>query len=168
MDWKIVTNKLTDLTSMIEFAARNAGRIFRDKGVIYPMYHAIMTDGTNVVLSPPGGSKDESVALVRAWLQINDIDRFVYIDEAWILDTTKGGPEIDLEKVRREGIKDHPDRREIVMYAAENRRGEMLTAQQFILRPEIGKAKLSALKIMEQFEHSEGRMVGLLQRDRGK
>jgi hypothetical protein len=153
---------MIDLKSLIEFASKQAEKLFRKQGAIYPMYHAIKASGEHVILTPPPGDKDMSVAMVKAWLALENISTVCFIDEAWILDSRKGGPEIDVEKARRYGIRNHPDRREVVMFAAENREGQMLTARRFILRPEIGKASLAPLVIDEAFDHSEGRMVGLL------
>jgi hypothetical protein len=93
---------------------------------------------------------------------LNNIDRYVFMDEAWIVDDRRGQIGLDVEKIKREGVKNHPDRREVVMFSAENRRGERLTAKRYILRPEIGKPTLAPLEIDPQFDHSEGRMVGLL------
>ena len=155
-------NKLTDLKSLIEFASMQAGKLFRKQGRIFPLYHCIKADGENVVLNQMDRDKDLGVAMMKAWMQLNDVDTYVFFDEAYILDDRRGQLGIDMEKVRREGISQHPDRREIVMFAAENRRGEMLTARRFILCPEIGKPTLAPLVIDTQFDHSEGRMVGLL------
>jgi hypothetical protein len=119
---------LTDLKSLIEFASTQAEKIYRKTRVIHPMFHAISTSGENKILTPSLDDKDMAVAMIKAWFVLEDIAVYVFIDEAWILDTRKGGPEIDMEKVRREGARNHPDRREIVMFSAENRRGEMLTA----------------------------------------
>jgi hypothetical protein len=157
---------LDDLKSMIEFASVQAEKIFRKVGAVHPMYHAITTTGETAILTPREADKDIAVAMVKAWFVINDVDRYVFIDEAWILDNRKNNlPPFDMDKIRREGLRHHPDRREIVMFSAENRRGEKLTAKRFILRPEIGKPKLSPLEIDEQFDYSEGRMVGLLRRN---
>ena len=147
---------------MIEFASTQAAKLFRKQGVIYPMYHCIRADGETTILNALSEDKDLSVAMTKAWMHLNDIDRYIFMDEAWIVDDRRGQLGLDMEKVRREGLKNHPDRREIVMFSAENRRGEQLTAKRFILRPEIGKPTLSPLMIDEQFDHSEGRMVGLL------
>jgi hypothetical protein len=156
---------LPDLRSLIEFASANAEKLFRRQGRLLPMYHAIATNGEHKILTPSLSDKDLAVAMVKAWFVIENIDRYVFIDEAWIVDARGGGPELDVEKARRYGISNHPDRREIVMFAAENHR-EMLTARRFILRPEIGKPSLSPLVIDEQFDHSEGRMVGLLSKEK--
>jgi hypothetical protein len=156
-------NELIDLKSLIEFASTQAEKLFRKQGILYPLYHCIRADGENVVLNQMDRDKDLSVAMMKAWMHLNDVDRYVFFDEAWILDDRRGQLGIDMAKVQREGISKHPDRREIVMFSAENRRGEQLTARRFILRPEIGKASLTPLVIDEQYDHSEGRMVGLLQ-----
>lgn len=159
-----MTNQLLDLKSLIEFASKQTEKIFRKNGVIYPMYHAIKASGETAILTPPHlGSKDLDVAMIKAWFEIENILTYVFMDEAYILDDRKGTlPPQDWKKIQREGLRNHPDRREIIMFSAENRRGEMLTATRFILRPEIGKPTLSPLKIDEPFDHSEGRMVGLL------
>jgi hypothetical protein len=153
---------LSDLKSMIEFASEFAGKIFRRTGNINPMYHAIKATGETLILTPPSDDKDISVALIKAAFAIENIDRYVFMDEAWMVDDHRGQLGLDIEKVRREGVRNHPACREIVMFSAENRRGEGLTAKRFILRPEVGKPSLSPLEINKPFEHSEGRMVGLL------
>ena len=160
-------SKVIDLKTLIEFASTQAEKLFRKQGgVIYPLYHCIKPNGESAILSPPGvGDKNLDVAMVKAWMQINDISTVCFMDEAYILDTRKnsGGPEIDMERVNREGIRNHPDRREVVMFSAENRDGEMLTARRFILRPEIGRPTLAPLVIDDMAElKSSGRMVGLL------
>jgi len=155
-------DELTDLTALIEFASKNVVKIFKRTGVIYPMYHAIDTHGEHKILTPQSEDKDVGVAMVKVWFALNDIEKYVFVDEAYILDNRRGQSGLDMEKIQREGIRNHPDRREIVMLSAENRRGKMLTARHFILRPEVGKPTLSPLVIDEVFDHSEGRMVGLL------
>lgn len=156
---------MTELKSLIEFASDQAEKFFRRQGVIYPMFHAIKTSGETMLVPSFAPDKDASVALTKALFTLEDIDRYVFMDEAWILDNrTNNLPPLDMEKIRREGLRDHPDRREIVMFSAENRRGEMQTASRFILRPEIGRPSLAPLKIddMTAVTGSSGRMVGLL------
>lgn len=155
---------LTELKSLVEFASKQAEKIFRKTGVLYPMYHAIDARGEHKILTSQAEDKDIGVAMVKAWFALNHIDRYVFLDEGWILDDRKGsGPDRDWAKIAREGLRYHPDRREVVLFFAENRRGEMLTAARFILRPEVGKPSLSPLKIDDMTGvESQGRMVGLL------
>jgi hypothetical protein len=155
---------LGDLKSLIEFASKQAEKLFRLQGILYPLYHCIKANGDTVILNRFDSDKDLSVAMMIAWMHLNDVDRYVFMDEAWIVDSTQSGVELDVEKAMREGLRNHPDRREAVMFSAENRRGEQLTAKRYILRPEIGKPKLAPLQIDPQFDQSEGRMVGLLRR----
>ncbi len=152
------------LAKLIKTASDSVEKIFHDTGVIYPMYHSITTKGEHSVFPAPTEfrDKDLSVAMVKALFAITDVERFVYFDEAWILESKEN---IDLDKINREGLKNHPDRREAVIFSAEARNGEMLTAKRFILRPEVGKAKLSPLKIDDMAGvESSGRMVGMLRR----
>src|SRR4051812_38510267 len=132
--------ELRSLTSLIEFASMQAEKLFRKQGVIYPMYHAVKANGQHVIINPTESDKDLGVGMIKAWLEINNVDRYVFFDEAWIVDTRKGGPQLDMPKIAREGLRNHPDRREVVMFSAESRSGEMLTGRRFILRPELGKA----------------------------
>ena len=158
-----MSNQLADLKSMIEFASAQAEKIFRKTGALYPMYHAIKRNGDTVILTPDMGDKDIAVAMMTAWLVLNEIDRYVFIDEAWIVDGTASGVALDVEEgAARRRAQTIRTCREIVMFAAENLRGERMTGKRFILRPEIGKPKLSPLTF-DDFDNSTGRMVGLLQ-----
>ena len=157
-------DSLVDLKSLIKFASAQAEKLFRKQGALYPLYHAIKRNGDTVILTPKTDDKDIGVAMMVAWMQLNDVDRYVFMDEAWIVDSTQSGVELDVAKALREGVRNHPDRREAVMFSAENRRGEQLTAKRFILRPETGRPTLAPLVIDEPFGYSEGRMVGLLRR----
>lgn len=147
---------MQDLKELIEFASKAAEKIFRIFGVIVPLYHTVKPTGEIMIIQPPGlGSKDLDIAWVKAVLALENIERYVFIDEAWVLN----GP--DLDNINGD-LSNHPDRREVVIFAAENRQGEILTAMRFILRPEHGKAILSPLKINDVTDTFSGRMVGLL------
>ena len=130
--------------------------------MLYPLYHCVKANGETAILGAELRDKDLNVAMVTAWMQLNAVDRYVFMDEAWMIHTSKDGPPLDLEWINRHGLRNHPDRREAVMFSAENRRGEFLTAKRYILRPETGNPTLAPLQIDEPFEHSKGRMVGLL------
>jgi len=159
--------KLTDLKSLVEFASAQAEKIFRKTGELVPMYHAINADGQHRVMLPPGFSKDLDVALMKAAFVLENIDRFVFICEAWIVDARQSGvPPLDLENYREGSLSENPDRREVVMFAAENRRGELMLGQRYILRPEHGKPSLAPLRIDSGFDESAGRMVGMLPREK--
>ena len=155
-------SKVIDLTSLIEFASQQAEKIFNRTGQFLPMYHAIKADGQHMIMPALDNDKDVSVALTKVAFALNNVQSYVFIDEAWVLEVTKTGPPIDVDKARREGVRHHPDRREILMFSAENTKGEAQTAKRYILRSEVGKPRLSPLTFDPKFERSEGRMVGLL------
>jgi len=153
------------LKTLIEFASTQAGRIFDSSGMLLPMYHAVCEDRSHRIILQPDGTKDEAVEIVKAAFAMLRVDRYCFMNEAWLL---VGDPDqIDLARIERQGLEWHPDRREVVAFMAENRRGERLTGARYILRPEHGKPTLSPLKLdnMENLT-TEGRMVGLLQREK--
>lgn len=162
-----MTEKLETLRSLVEFASDKIEKQFRKTGEVHPMYHAIKATGEHMVMLSPGISKDMDVAMMKAAFELENVDRFVFITEAWILDARQSGVKmIDPGEYVEGSISEHPDRREVVMLAAENRRGEMILGKRYILRPEVGKPSLAPLVIESEFDHSEGRMVGMLQREK--
>lgn len=156
----------TELRELIEIASGGAEQCFRRSGRLSPRYHCMLADGGSFVTPAPHDDKDVSVALMRALFQIKHVVKYVFIDEAWILDTsiTDAAEAAKLEAwAGKHGIANHPDRREIVMFLAEDLAGR-LSAHRFILRQEHGKPKLSPLKFIPAAAAAHGRMVGLLQR----
>ena len=152
-----MNNQLADMIHRVSEAVED---IFRNTGEIRPMYEAVKPDGERMVVRVPGYDKDLDVALIKAFFAIENIDRYVYVAEAWTLETKM---DIDVEQVQREGVRNHPDRREAVMFMAESRDGGILSARRYILRPEHGKAKLAPLHINDLTNaESSGRIVGLL------
>jgi hypothetical protein len=151
----------TDLKSMVRFASAQVEKMFRRNGEILAMYHAIRSNAEHMVLPPPSADKDISVALMKAAFAVADVDRYVFMVEAWRVEWKEDGGAPPPRW--QEGIHDHPDRREIVLFSAENRRGEMLTAHRYILRPEHGKPVLAPLAFDDHdYAKSSGRMIGLL------
>ena len=151
---------------LIQFrASAQAETIFRRTGEVLPMWHAIKADGEQMIIPfAASEDKDMAVSLIKALFELESVETYVFMSEAWIL---HAGPDADIDGINRRGLSDHPDRREAIMFAAENRDGEEQTACRFILRPEHGKAKLSPLKMDDMKNRtSEGRMVGMLQRRR--
>jgi hypothetical protein len=157
------------LRDLIAFASDFCDRIFKAKGEIYPMWHAVTSDGKDIPIVSPLEDKDLSVAMIRALFDLRDVVRYVYIDEAWTL-SRMVRPDED-EQVRREGISKHPDRVEIVMITGEDREyGGQLMAHRNIIRPRKGKPYLGPLQSIEDLPFippggaatTEGRMVGLL------
>ena len=151
-----------DLKELIAFANASAENIFRRTGELLPMWHAIKSNGEQMIIPSPCEDKVMAVTLIKALFELESVETFVFMSEAWVL---RAGPDADIDGINHRGLSEHPDRREAIMFAAENRDGEEQTAVRFILRPEHGKAKLSPLKMDDmRGRTSEGRMVGLLQR----
>ena len=161
----MITERAT-LEMLIKFANKQAEKLFRVQQQLLPMYHAVTASGQQLVFNSPSRDKDEAVRLIKAEFVARDVLFYVFMDEAWWLGA-RGAEyrKLDMNAINRDGLQYHPDRREIVMFSAEHRNGEMLMAHRYILRPEHGKATLSPLGKIESFDHSAGRMVGLLRRD---
>jgi len=159
----------TDLKELIEFASSNAETIFRKQDEFLPMWHAVSGDGDALVIVAPDftDDKDTGIAMVKKAFELNNVECYVFVSEAWVLETKDPRADATIKKAMREGLANHPDRREVISFIAENNDGEMRTAHRYILRPEIGKPKLSPLVLNEAFDQASGRMTGLLkQRDK--
>ena len=155
-----------DLKELIKFVSPLAEKIFRQTGQLQPMWHAVTALDQTLIIPQPAADKNLAAALIRLEFKVRNVDHYVFMSEAWILNATKSDISArDLRAIASEGLAEHPDRREIIMFSAENSRGETLTALRYILRPEHGRAKLSPLTIDDMAGvKSEGRLVGLLER----
>jgi hypothetical protein len=154
-----------NLRELIVIADDACQKIFRKRKEVLPMYHAIRADGSNFVFPAPPGSKDISVALTRALFENERVIAYVFVDEAWTLHSAIDAPK--LKRVMKHGIAEHPDRIEIIMFAAEDASG-MMMAYRKIIRPAHGEAKLGDRIEFYEDVVMEGRMVGLLPRREGK
>ena len=155
------------LKQLIKSASEHAEAIFQNTGEFLPMWHAVTANREAIFLMCPEflEDKDIGVALIRKAFELNDVERYVFISEAWLIDTTKDNyDEARIRRALREGLEHDPDRREVIAFSAENRDGEAQTARRYILRPEHGKPTLAPLMLdeMSRITESSGRMVGLL------
>ncbi|MGY2987740.1 hypothetical protein [Bradyrhizobium sp. USDA 4508] len=146
------------LRKFVERCARRAETVFKKRGQLLAMYHAIDGAGNELIFPAPPGSKDQSVAKARELLKACEATRVAYLDEAWMMTDQSG---LDLAKIEREGVSKQPGRIEIVMIGAEDQAEGMLTAHCEIIRSG-NKAVLGKLQIDSKFDSAEGRMVGLL------
>jgi hypothetical protein len=154
-----MTDDHKELRAMIERASENVGRMFADTGRILPMWHCVGFDGREYISPMPEGSKDVSNAIMRAFLDIHAIVRYVFIDEAWIVASPDDG---SLRKAldRYESLEHHPDREEKVIFAGEDRHGHLM-AHRAIIRPPRGKARLGSLELFAG-DIIKGRLVHML------
>jgi hypothetical protein len=156
------------LREMLAFTSGQCDKIFARTGVIYPMWHAITSAGETIIERPAFGDKDFAVAMIRALFDLKDVVRYVFVDEAWTLNRMVR-PDED-EKIRREGIANHPDRVEVLMIQGEDRECGQIMLHRNIIRPASGKPYLGPLQSLDDLPfipqgagvQSEGRLVGLL------
>ena len=153
------------LRAMIEECSSRIEIVFQRQGEVRPMWHCVTSEGEEMAMAPPPFlSKDLAVTLMQAFFELKDVVRYVFVNEAWILQMTVDSDEAaaSLARVNEEGLANHPDRIEVVMFAGEDENG-MLTAQRVIERPAGRKPRLGPLEFPDLTGvRSEGRMVGLL------
>jgi hypothetical protein len=153
---------MTHLAELQEFfanAAENAMRMFNESGEVLPMWHAEPEEGAHLLIATPW-SNDEEKDIVQRGLRLAFADhkvvRYAFISEVWLatvrtLDEAKNGPRPSV----------HPDRREALMIQAEDRYGNRISGEFYILRPEHGKPTLSPLH-MDDYDVRTGRFMGML------
>lgn len=150
------------LQQLVEMADGAICERFRLTGSISPMYHIVGPDDQHAVMPAPPVDKDQAAFLMRKLFKSMDVQRYVFVDEAWIAASENGD---DIGKVqefaKHTSLEHYEGRREIIMYAAEDRVEGMLIGRREIIRNAIGPAQLGPLKI-EKFGRLEGRFVGLL------
>jgi hypothetical protein len=94
---------------------------------------------------------------------LTGVTRYVFVCESWIL-LAEDAP-IDMDAVQRDGIADHPGRREVVVLTAESERSGLLFGLRDIIRPAKGKARLGPLVVDQRSGLTvEGRMSSMLPR----
>lgn len=158
------TKKLITAREMIEFASERVTELWQLKHEITPMWHAITADDKYMIIPPPCEDKDDSASLIRALFELQDVVRYVFFAEAWTLNLSKeDNSKEELDAMHKKGIADHPDRRETVIFVAEDEHGFVM-AHRKITRPERGFAVLEPLAWDEDFTQTEGRLVGMLPR----
>jgi hypothetical protein len=149
----------TELEDFFANAAENAMRIFGESGEILPMWHVVDGNDEHVLIATPWSSdeeKDITQRGLRMMFQAKHVKRLAFICEAWIatvntMTEAKEGPRPS----------EHPDRREVLIINAEDRWGNVLSGNFFILRPERGPATLSPLH-MNDYDAMQGRFMGML------
>jgi hypothetical protein len=119
-------------------------------------------------LTPPLESKDLAIALMKAMFECFHVVRYVHFTEAWTLDyrgeKARKITSEDLRKIKQEGLSQHPDRVEVVMFQAEDNEAGLITGHRPIIRPNGKKPYLGPIEYLSEGMESEGRLVGLLPR----
>jgi hypothetical protein len=146
----------------LEFAMKQATRIFNRTGQLCPMYHAVSSAGEDYVFPALPGDKDVSTAAARAFLVSIEATRVAFIDEAWMMAPKEGVSRDDLARYNAQGLSKQPGRIEVILICAEDEREGMLMATREIIRSGTD-VHLGALRIL-QADGMEDRMIGLLPR----
>jgi hypothetical protein len=158
-----------ELRRMLDYASEFCDRQFAKKKEIAPMWHAITAAGETIIEPHPTYlGKDMAAAMIRAFFDMRDVVRYVYIGEAWTLNRMIR-PE-EQEEIFRKGLSEHPDRVEVVQIQGEDHEYGQIIASRAIIRPGIGKPHLGPLEMINDLPfiprgaavQSEGRMVGML------
>jgi hypothetical protein len=157
-----------ELKALLDDASVFVEKQFHDVGRIAAMWIAADQGGNQVVVPTPvpftsSGAKDFATMVVRTMFELTGVTRYVFVCESWIL-LAEDGP-VDIEAVQRDGIADHPGRREVINMTAESEVGGLVLAWRPIIRPTKGKARLGPL-VVEQRDGLtvEGRMSSMLPR----
>lgn len=140
------------LKNLMEQISASTERIFAQEQVATPVWIIIDGRETLHVVPAPPFDKDISVRLMKMMMIHIQAIRVVFVDEAWTLHTTHKINEEEIQRIKDEGLSDHPDRIEVVVLMGEDEKEGSMMAHRRIIREE-GKAATG-----------EGRMVGLLPR----
>jgi hypothetical protein len=157
-----------DLREMIELASKASELSFKQTGMVAPTWYAIAAGGDLFELPPPHPNKDLALVMVRAFFEIRDVVRYVFVDEAWTI--LRRVDDSELASIVDQGVAAHPDRVEVVAIMGEDRDAGLLAAHRRIMRPSGKRPYLAPLEMVVDLPHvpegatfqSSGRMVGLL------
>lgn len=150
------------LRSLIAMASDSAAARFRARGFMIPQWRAITAQRELLLIAdPPTDDKDVAALLVRGLLEIKNATSVVFTDEAWVLyggAPMTAGQRSEIERVRKEGVRNHPQRGEAIVFVCEDEDGHSYHGQRMITRPDRGKAKLGPLHLYQP-KTGEGRCV---------
>jgi len=150
-----------DLKTFFDTAAERAAVIFKERGELVPMWHAIDRNGEHLLILTPWQGQEEKEEMVyglRHLFRAKGVTRYAFMCEAW------GAFTGNMEAVAPYlggNLKNYPDRREILTINAEDNTGKTMQGWYFILRPEHAPATLSPLQMTHATEH-KGLLQGML------
>ena len=138
---------------------------FEEQGEVLPMWICDDADGKHFPVMMPLEAMADKPALAEAlkrFFKEKNVVRYVSILEAW---TVVSKNEKEMKEVTRnldiKPIRQHPDRKEIIFILAEDKYHSR-TGIYYILRPKVGKPRLSEFQESEKSEHIEGTFTSLL------
>ncbi|PWT72135.1 MAG: hypothetical protein C5B60_09915 [Chloroflexi bacterium] len=151
---------MTELQELFAHAAQHAAIIFREKGELVPMFHAVLGNDQHALIAAPWSDAEEkgkTIYVLRDLFRKKKVKRYVFIAEAW----TVMAPSLEQVGDYIGRMSEHPDRREVVTISAEDRDGTNMMGYYFILRPEHSPATLSPLHMSKATE-AIGQLMGML------
>jgi hypothetical protein len=158
------------LRALIDNASMFAEQVIAARGEVAPIWHMITSDGEEMIeLTPPVHDKDTAIGLIRALMAMANVVRYIHLCEAWMLDDRKNRRYSDAEirKIAEEGLSEHPDRMEVVIFQAEDHEAGMISGHRRIIRNKGDHPRLGPLELLPRGTESEGRFVGLLPKPKG-
>lgn len=155
-----------ELKRLLDTCALAAEYVFAKNGLMRPMWHAVTEKNEHLIFDSPSENRDHAVALVRALFVARNVIRYVFMDEAWMLEALNDPQKVaDLDKwtTGTVSLSEHPERVEIVLFSAEDYASGQVLAHRKIVRHSIGPATLRPLEVQDVDGGThEGRLVGLL------
>lgn len=161
---------MSTLEQFVREAARRTEKVFHERGVIMPMWHAITRDGEALVFGAPSPDKATGIAMARALFELRDVIRYCFIDEAWIVAAIDNPTLEQLEAVRDAiitGAEASPARQEVIAFWAEDHAEGQAMARRHIIRRPNAPPSLGPLIYDGGRGEYEGQMTGLLPRPAG-
>jgi hypothetical protein len=156
------------LRTLLASASLGCELSFDQTGMVAPTWYAIAASGELIELTPPHPNKNLAIVMVRAFFELHDVIRYVFVDEAWSLRGKSS--DSDLAVIEKHGVAGHADRVEVVMIMGEDRDAGMLAAHRRIIRPPHRRPYLAPLEMLSDLPNvprgatfqTSGRMIGLL------
>lgn len=153
---------MKNLREFLDVHTKASVGMFHQEGVMMPLW-VVETkhEGTLVMLTPwqDEAGKEASVEIIKKIMRAKGAERYIFVTEAWEVCPQDG--QIPKSKQLGASLASHPDRREILLLTAEDRKHQLLR-RFYILRPEHGKPTLSEPETTEEDAPGEGRFMGLL------
>lgn len=147
------TDEQTKLRALADKLMAFGSSIFDEHGPDYlmPLWHGQSDDGPDVVIGTTYelGAKDAIAEVLRNKFREAKVIRCAHLTEAWIRTAKPDEKDVGGQ------VSEHPDRREIMLVTAEDKHGNSVMLQRFILRPEHGKACLMPVEAHKSFTSPE-------------
>jgi hypothetical protein len=143
--------------SFVEYVRSKAADAFNRDGGLPPTWFCQRRDGTVVFLVTEFDDDDDKDQIdrdMRIEFKINDVHRYVFITEAWMLEV----------KTDYRGLRPslHPEKQEILSLIAEDENGDALSGYTLIHRnPKSKLAMIADLKVERVKHPCEGRFTNM-------